>query len=114
MKTRLFAVLLLAAVCATACTTSPVPYYELEGGDPEFDFIYFPTDSTCRFMDPNIQLTEYPYEIVSVDEGDYIVVHVAPYSQGVLKIIDEKTMEGSAPFFEGIWKKVRHPHRKPR
>ena len=113
MKIRLFAVLLLAAIFSTACVNSPVPYYELKGGNPDFDFIYFPTDSTCRFIDPNMQLTEYPCETVSVDEGDYIVVHVAPYSQGVLKIIDKRTLEGSAPFFEGIWKKSR-PHRAKR
>lgn len=97
-----------AAICllVSSCGNGGSRYYELEGGNKSIDFLEFVSDSTCRFIAPGSMEIVCPYEIV---DGAYIVVHVAPMSNGVLQIVDNKTLEGQPPFFEGVWKKARKP-----
>ena len=102
---------LALAICLllSACSKGITGYFELEGGVKSIDFLEFVSDSTCRFIAPGSMEMVCPYEIV---DDSYIVVHVAPMSVGVLNIVNDKTLEGQVPFFEGTWKKVRKPRGK--
>lgn len=93
----------LAVAVLVSCSGRNQVYYVLEGGDEVTDFVEFITDSTCRFYVPGPLETICPYEI----QDDYIIVHVAPMSNGVLHIEEDGSLTGQPPFFEGKWKKKR-------
>lgn len=91
-------------VLGCACSERTSDYYILEGGDRRVDWIEFAGDSTLRWVGPGaIPETS---SFVENEDGD-ITVFVAPFSCGRLHRIDNRTLIGEAPFFEGIWKKTR-------
>lgn len=96
--------LILAAAIFASCVRSNSVYYVLEGGDGVTDFVEFITDSTCRFYVPGPLETICPYEL----RDDYIIVHVAPMSSGILHIEEDGNLTGQPPFFEGKWIKSKH------
>lgn len=102
-KIRTIAIVAAIALAACSCSRQDSRYYELVGGDGTTDFLEFLSDSTCRFCLPGPLETVCGYEM----QDDYVIVHIAPLSVGVLKLEDDGSLTGQAPFFEGKWKKSR-------
>lgn len=101
---KISAIAALYCILLASCGKSNEGYFELVGGNKSVDYLEFLSDTTCRFVAPGSIEMIRSYEIV---DDTYIVVHVAPMSNGVLQIVDSKTLEGQVPFFEGTWKKTR-------
>lgn len=90
---------LLLCLCVACSSPSKSKHYELLGGNPQVDYIDFLNDSVCRFVAPGpIELT-CPY---SQSEGEYII-QINDMVSASLRIIDRRTLQGSAPFFDGLW-----------
>ena len=90
-------------VFLSACSGEKTPYYQLEGGDPEVDWIEFTAPDTILWIAPGRIPVKSAFE---EDADGNIVVHVAPFSSGRMRRVDGRTLVGEAPFFEGTWKKV--------
>ena len=84
-----------------SCSKPQSAYYEKIDGEPQIDFIEFMNDSVVRYIAPG------PLEMRSkyTEANGVITVYVAPLSTAKLTRIDGNTLQGSVPFFEGIWKR---------
>lgn len=107
-RNRFFNLCLLGAVVlAFAACSNGREYYELVGGDADIDYLEFLSDSTCLFVAPGPVEMVCPYS----EKDGVITVRVVGFVNGRLIRQDKQTLKGEAPFFEGIWKKTRPPHR---
>lgn len=105
-KNNLFGapLLILAAgalLLCTSCRQHPSSYYLLEGGNPEVDYLELLGDTACRYMVPGGIEVVTPCH-VDAQKGT-IGVDVAGFVKGYLWYVSPDTLQGSAPFFEGIW-----------
>lgn len=91
-----FSLFLLMAGCKHG---SEIIRYELVGGNPEVDYIDFLNDSLCRFVAPGSLTITRPYS----KERDTYVIQIAPLVKAYLYKVDDNTLRGNLPFFDGIW-----------
>ena len=98
---HLIVVLLCSMTLLMACKQQKSAYYELVGGDVHVDFIEFMNDSVARYIGPEGM----EHQTLYAEKGNDITIQIAPLVEATLKRIDNNTLEGRPPFFEGTWKK---------
>lgn len=91
----------LLAFIAGCSGSSNVRHYELMGGDPKIDYIDFLNDSLCEYIVPGPLTLTSKYR----KDGDYYTIYINDYIKAQLKVVDETTLKGEPPFFDGLWVK---------
>ncbi|MDO5447126.1 MAG: hypothetical protein Q4F34_05050 [Prevotellaceae bacterium] len=92
---------LLTIVHLAACNQPDHAFYELAGGDANFDFIDFMNDSVVRYIGPEGM----EHHSLYVDNGKEITIKIATLVDATLTRIDANTLQGTPPFFQGTWNK---------
>ncbi len=82
------------------CQKQGVVRYQMDGGNPEIDFLEVQGDTLCRFYGPGNIVLECPCRR---EQQGVLSIQVTPLITARLRIIDDRTLEGEAPFFEGVW-----------
>lgn len=106
---KTLALLALAMITLASCTSKKLEgYYELIGGDPEIDYIYFKTPDTCLFVAPGPLKLKQSY----TREGDTYTIRIIDEIYSEMKAISPDTLVGQPPFFEGVWIRRDYPTHK--
>lgn len=91
---------LLLLLLLTSCQKNGIVRYQMEGGDPEIDFLEVQGDTLCRFYGPGNILIECPCRM---ELQNILTIEVAPLIEARLVFKDPQTLQGEPPFFEGTW-----------
>lgn len=82
------------------CKQHPkITHYELVGGNPQIDYLDFLNDTMCKFVAPGLLTITSHYS----KQKDTYVIQVSPLIKARLYKVDNKTLQGEPPFFDGIW-----------
>lgn len=101
MKRYIFFIYFIGLLSLTAgCKQHPkITHYELVGGNPQIDYLDFLNDTMCRFVAPGSLTMTSRYS----KQGDTYVIQVNPLVNARLYKVDDKTLQGEPPFFDGVW-----------
>lgn len=101
MKRYIFFICLIGSLSlASGCKQHPkITHYELVGGNPEIDYLDFLNDTMCRFVAPGSLTMTSRYSKL----GDTYVIQISPLVNARLYKVDDKTLQGEPPFFDGVW-----------